>query len=103
SLRPATHPPGYLWTRFPRTTLWAPPMNGCLIPRRMPARRVCAKRNHVFRGRDGIRIEKGHGNLVARNLVARGFGRPLRGLADLSVGRRTDGRWGWRRDRTDPD
>jgi parallel beta-helix repeat protein len=27
-------------------------------------------RNHVFRGRDGIRIEKGHGNLVANNVVS---------------------------------
>ena len=27
------------------------------------------KRNHVFGGRDGIRIEKGHGNLVAHNVV----------------------------------
>jgi parallel beta-helix repeat protein len=27
-------------------------------------------RNHVFRGGDGIRIEKGHGNLVAHNVVA---------------------------------
>jgi parallel beta-helix repeat protein len=28
------------------------------------------KRNHVLRGGDGIRIEKGHGNLVAHNVVA---------------------------------
>ena len=27
-------------------------------------------RNHVFGGGDGIRIEKGHGNLVAHNVVA---------------------------------
>jgi hypothetical protein len=27
------------------------------------------KRNYVSRGRDGIRIEKGHGNLVAHNVV----------------------------------
>ena len=27
-------------TRFPRTMLWAPPMKGCGIPRRMPARRA---------------------------------------------------------------
>ena len=27
-------------------------------------------RNRVSRGRDGIRIEKGHGNLVAHNVVA---------------------------------
>ncbi len=26
-------------------------------------------RNHVFRGDDGIGIEKGHGNLVARNVI----------------------------------
>jgi len=28
------------------------------------------KQNHVFRGRDGIRIEKGHDNLVADNVVS---------------------------------
>jgi len=28
------------------------------------------KRNHVFRGREGIRIEKGHDNLVADNVVS---------------------------------
>jgi hypothetical protein len=34
-----------------------------------PGSRNVITRNHVFRGHDGIRIEKGHGNLVAHNLV----------------------------------
>ena len=43
------------------------------------------KRNHIFRGREGIRIEKGHDNLVADNVVshARRAGHPPRNPASV--------------------
>ena len=34
-----------------------------------PGSRNVITRNHVFRGHEGIRIEKGHGNLVAHNVI----------------------------------